>query len=201
MEAEAEQVIAGCGGRDLAGSLGGEQLGKCAPGGRIVNGLSTAGAVEGVLVVLARKRMQRIPAVPVQIGLLGPGHDKGVQAAIMDERAHRVHPRPAIAADRGQERKSDSELVQQRPARIGQARLGPLELTPCGSHGPQSPQDRISRQRATVGPRRPRQRIWVQTRHVHRGARSVTRAHKYPAEPPHKTPQLPHAARSVVGVE
>ena len=70
--------------------------------------------------------MQRIPAVPVQIGLLGPGHDKGVQAAIVDERAHRVHPRPAIAADRGQKGKSHS-------ARPGSARSNSRQVTATAS--------------------------------------------------------------------
>jgi hypothetical protein len=73
LQAEAEQVIAGGGRWDLeSGPLGNEEFGQCLPGGRIVNGLSTAGAAEGVLVVLAGKRVQRVPAVPVEIGLLGP---------------------------------------------------------------------------------------------------------------------------------
>ncbi len=149
LQAEAEQVILcpWCG--DLwIGPFGDKELGQGLPGGRIVNCLNTAGAVKGVLVVLARKRVQRIPAVPVEIGLLGPGHDKRVQATVMDHRAHRVHPRPAVAADRCQERQSHPELLQQHPARFGEVRLTLLQLTLGDNHGPQSAQDRIPRQRA-----------------------------------------------------
>ena len=74
--------------------------------------------------------MQRVPAVPVEIGLLGPRHDKGVQPPAVDQWAHRVHSRPAIGADRGQERQADPELVQQRPARVGEPRPGLFKFTP-----------------------------------------------------------------------
>jgi len=137
LDVEAEQVIVRRRHRDAGtGSLGDEEFGQCLPGGRILNGMSTAGAVEGILIVLAGERVQRVPAVPVEIGLLGPWHDKGVQAALVDERAHRVHPRAAIAADRCQERQSHPELVQQRPSRLGQPRLGLLKLAPRDSHCP-----------------------------------------------------------------
>lgn len=91
---------------------------------------------KGILIVLAGERVQRVPVVPVEIVLLRPWHDKGVQAALVDERAYRVHPRTAIAADRCQKRQSHPELVKQRPARFGQARLGLLELAPRDSHRP-----------------------------------------------------------------
>lgn len=63
------------------------------------------------------------------------GHDERVHAVLVDQRAHRVNPRPAVTAYRGQERQSHSELVQQGVGRLGHARLALLELAP-GDYGP-----------------------------------------------------------------
>ncbi len=87
LNVEAEQVIVRRRHGDAGpGSLTDEQLSQDLPGGRILNGMSAAGAVEGVLIVFAGER----------------------------------HP----------------ELVQQRPARSGQAGLGLLKLAPRESHWP-----------------------------------------------------------------
>lgn len=153
LKVKAEQVIVRAWGWDLERPLGHEELSECLAGVRVVLGSRVAGAVEGVLVVLAGKRVQRVPAVSVQVGLFGTGHDKRVYLVAVDQRADRVHPRSAVPADCCEERQSDSELVEQRPARLGEAGLAPRELTP-GGHGPESAQDRIPRQQAGASPSR-----------------------------------------------
>ena len=104
LQAEAEQMILDPRFRHpQARALRHEELGQYLPNGRIINCFSASGAAEGIVIVCTRKRMHRVPAVPVQIRLLGPWHNKPLQA-VMDQRAHRVNPRPAVAADRRRER-------------------------------------------------------------------------------------------------
>jgi hypothetical protein len=134
LEVEGEQVITGPWSRDVKGSLGDEQFGQRTAEGRIVYSMNAAGAVEGVLVVRAGKGVQGKPAVPVEVSLLGPGHDERVHSAPVDQWAHGVQPRPAVTADCGQEGQAHSELVQQGPPRHCEFRLIVPEFIPRG-HG------------------------------------------------------------------
>jgi len=112
LQREPKQVFRRAGRRHAdAGALGHEDVGEHPPGDGILFRLSVARAVERVLVVLAGERVQRVPAVPVQVGLLGAGHDERVYPAAVDERAHRVHPGAAVPAHGGEEAQPHAELV------------------------------------------------------------------------------------------
>jgi hypothetical protein len=80
----------------------------------------------------ARLGVQRVPAVPAQVGLLRASHDKDMQAVGAEHRAHRVHPGAAVRAHGREERQADVDLIELSAARRGQGGLLVFELGPRG---------------------------------------------------------------------
>ncbi|HEX6526763.1 MAG TPA: hypothetical protein VF070_43130 [Streptosporangiaceae bacterium] len=74
--------------------------------------------------------MQRVSSVAAQVLLLRAGHYQDVQARVADDRAHGMHPRPAVGPHRGQESQADPELMKLGPARGGEGGLAAGELGP-----------------------------------------------------------------------
>ena len=88
------------------------------------------GQVRGVLVVLARERVQRVAAVAPQVRLLRTRYDEQVQLTVADDRAQRVDTRCARGVDRAEEHEADPELVEQLLGTGGEARRRHTELGP-----------------------------------------------------------------------
>ena len=74
--------------------------------------------------------MHRIAPVAVQVSLLGRGDDEGVQPGVGEQRAHRVQPRPAVGADRGEEPQADAVVVEQAGSLAGKFGLPGPEVHP-----------------------------------------------------------------------
>ncbi|MBV9447958.1 MAG: hypothetical protein JO345_18905 [Streptosporangiaceae bacterium] len=74
--------------------------------------------------------MQRVPPVAAQVLLLRAGHYQDMQARVADDRAHGMHPRPAVGPHSGQESQAYADLKKLGPARGGEGGLAAGELGP-----------------------------------------------------------------------
>ena len=120
------------------GALGDEDGPELGTGPLVVEEPHPAAAVEGVLIVGARERVERVAAVAAQVALLGGRDDEGESPALGEDRAHRVQPGPTVRSRRGEEAQSDTELVEQLPPRFRQIGVESGELAP-GLHPARSP--------------------------------------------------------------
>ena len=99
----------------------------------VVQHSSSAGGVEGVLVPGGREAVQRVAGVAPDVLQLGRRDDEREQSLFVEDGADRVHSRPAIRTNRGQEPEPNPELVEEIAP--GRREFGSLLLQmPPGRH-------------------------------------------------------------------
>ena len=102
----------------------------------VADASSASGDVEGILVVVGRKRMQGVSRTAKQVVTLRRGDDENVQALLREQRAHRMHSRPARSTDGPEEPEADAAvLVEQPTAVLGKLRFERSELAPRHHRG------------------------------------------------------------------
>ena len=109
----------------------GEETGRRRISERPIGRPRVPGEVESVLIVRARERVQRIPAIPVQVSTFLRRKDVRGQRATVQDYTYRMQSRPAIGPNGGQEREPHTELVEQFLPGLGQIRPFRSEFRPA----------------------------------------------------------------------
>jgi hypothetical protein len=99
----------------------------------VVTGASLAPQVEGILVLGAWERMQRVAGVTQEVIALRRGNQEGEQPIVGEQGADRMQPGAAVWADGREKREPDSELVEQVPPSAREVRSFRLQVPP-GCH-------------------------------------------------------------------
>ena len=107
-----------------------ELVRPCAAHGVVINLFPLPREVEGILVVRARKRVHRVPAVAEEVVALGRRNEEREQVRLGEKGAERMDAWSTVAADGGEEGQPDAELVQQVPAQIGEIRPARTQFPP-----------------------------------------------------------------------
>jgi hypothetical protein len=129
------------------GPFGNKLLRQLLPHREVLDALSLTSQVEGVLVVVTRKRVHREPPIPQKILLLGRRNDEGENAVLGQQRADRMKTRAVVFSDDCE--KGESERRTGRAVPAPHSKIGSLlsELSPS-SHIAKIP----NRARATTSP-------------------------------------------------